>query len=252
VAQLASVVGTAIGAFVVTNIDDFVVLLLLILGMPLDGIRRWQIVIGQYLGFCVLLVISGFGALALRAVSENWAGLLGVVPLALGIRGLIRAGRGSAGPAKEPIIAGTVARVAVVTVANGGDNVSVYVLLFRQLNITGTAVTVLVFLVSLGVLCAAALLIGQHTPLIPGIIRGNRWLTPSVFVMIGALLLIRTGAIAHVVGAAHPVRTSHLPRARTAGPDADRCRVAHRGHCGDGKLEVKQAGRPRGRQTGWP
>jgi cadmium resistance protein CadD (predicted permease) len=199
VAHLASVVVTAIGAFMGTNIDDFVVLLLLILGMPLDKIRRWQIVTGQYLGFCALLVISACGALALRTVSENWVGLLGVVPLALGIRGFIQAAHSSDATSKTPIIASNITKVAIVTVANGGDNISVYVLLFRQLNMNDIAVTILVFLVSLGGLCMAALVIGQNVQIIPGIVRSNKWLTPTVFVTIGAFVLVRTGTVAHLL-----------------------------------------------------
>jgi cadmium resistance protein CadD (predicted permease) len=202
VAHLARVAGTAAGAFVGTNIDDFVVLLLLVLGMPEDGIRRWQIVIGQYLGFAVLLVISACGALALHAVSESWAGLLAVVPLALGVRGLIQAWRAPDTTGETPILAASVARVAIVTVANGGDNVSVYAVLFRQLDPAGTAVTIVVFLLMLGALCVLALVVGQHARVIPGIIRGNKWFTPSVYVIIGAVLLVRTGAIARLAGAA--------------------------------------------------
>lgn len=193
-AHPASVVGTAAGAFIGTNIDDFVVLLLLVLGMPVDGIRRWQIVAGQYLGFGVLLVISACGALALGALSERWAGLLAVVPLALGVRGLIEAGRGPPPAGKAPILVGNVVKVAAVTVANGGDNVSVYSLLFRQLNPAGTAGTVVVFLLLLGGLCALALVVGRHTRLVPAIVRGDRWLTPCVFVIIGVALLVRTVA----------------------------------------------------------
>ncbi len=198
-AHLVGLIATAIGAFIGTNIDDFAVLLLLILGMPLDKIRPWQIIAGQYLGFCVLLVISACGALALHAVSENWVGLLGFIPLLLGIRGFIQAARDADTEARAPIVARNVVKVAVVTVANGGDNISVYVLLFRQLNWSGIAITVSVFLVSLGVLCMTALAIGQKVQLIPGIVKGNKWLTPSVFVIIGALVLYRTGAVAHLL-----------------------------------------------------
>jgi cadmium resistance protein CadD (predicted permease) len=195
VAHLLGVVGTAVGAFVGTNIDDFVVLILLTLGMPLDGIRRWQIVTGQYLGFCGLLLISGLGAAALRTVPENWVGLLGVVPLALGIRGFVLLRRGSAASPEKPILASSMATVAIVTVANGGDNVSVYILLFRQLNVTDTVITILVFLIMLGALCAVALIVSQHARLIPGIVRRSRWLTPAVLVIIGIILLARTGTL---------------------------------------------------------
>ena len=198
-AHLASLVGTAIGAFIGTNIDDFAVLLLLILGMPLDKIRPWQIFAGQYLGFCALLVISACGALALHTVPENWVGLLGIIPLALGIRGFIQAARNSDATAKTPIIASSVTSVAIVTVANGGDNISVYILLFRQLNFYGIAITILVFLASLGGLCVAALAIGQNAQIVPRIVRSNKWLTPTVFVTIGAFVLVRTGTVAHLL-----------------------------------------------------
>ena len=75
-------------------------------------------------------------------------------------------------------------------------------MLFRQLNPAGTAVTILVFLLMLGGLCALALAVGQHARIIPGIVRGNKWFTPSVYVIIGAVLLVRTGAITRLLSAA--------------------------------------------------
>lgn len=198
-ASLSSLIITAVGAFIGTNIDDFAVLLLLILGMPLDKIHRWQIVAGQYLGFCVLLVISACGAFALHAVPENWVGLLGIVPLTLGIWGLIQAARRAGASDKTPIIAADITKVAIVTVANGGDNISVYVLLFRELNVSDVAVTVSIFLALLGGLCAVALAIGQNEKIIPGIVRSNKWITPAVFVAVGTIVLIRTGTVSHLL-----------------------------------------------------
>ena len=197
-AHLVGVVVTGAGAFIGTNLDDFVVLILLASGMPTNGIRRWQLVAGQYLGFCALLVISGVGAVALRTVAERWMGLLAIVPVVLGLRGFVRAAKESAPSTKAPILAGNVAMVTIVTIANGGDNVSVYVLLFRQLGKANTIVTVLVFLLLLGGLCAAALIVGQQARLIPGIVRWGRWLTPSVFIVIGMFLLIRAGTLSYL------------------------------------------------------
>jgi cadmium resistance protein CadD (predicted permease) len=198
VTHVVQVVSAAAGAFVGTNIDDFVVLLLLTLGMPFDGIRRWQIVSGQYLGFCALLVLSGIGALALHTIADSWVGLLGIIPLALGVRGIIRVSRESSQPEKAPILANSIAAVAVITLANGGDNISVYVLLFRQLNPIDLLVTILTFLFLLGVLCGTALIIAKNVQFISKVMRGNQWLTPLVFITIGLLVLIRTDAAVHI------------------------------------------------------
>lgn len=178
--------------------DDFVVLLLLILGIPAGGNRRWQIVAGQYLGFSVLVVVSLLGAAALRGVSENLVGLLGVVPLGLGIRGLTRVARGRSAAQNAPILAGSLATVAMVTVANGGDNVSVYVLLFRGLSIAEITMSIAVFLVMLGFLCAVALFIGERAKLVLGAMGNTQWLTSIVFSVIGIAVLVRTGAAAHI------------------------------------------------------
>lgn len=196
--RLVEVCGTAVGAFVGTNVDDFVVLLLLILGIPAGGHRRWQIVAGQYLGFSALVVISLLGAVALRSVSENLVGLLGLIPLALGIRGLARIARGRSAPQDEPILAGSLATVAMVTVANGGDNVSVYVLLFRGLKVAEIAMSIGVFFVMLGFLCAVALVIGERAKLVLGAMGNTQWLTSIVFTVIGIAVLFRTGTVAHI------------------------------------------------------
>ncbi len=197
-AALAEVAGTAVGAFVITNIDDFALLLLLFLGQPSEGTGQWRIVAGQYLGFCVLLIISAAGGGMVRTIPAHWIGLFGLVPLALGVRSFASAARGDPGAAAPAWVGNSIVAVAIMTVANGGDNVAVYVLLFRQLDATGAAVTVLVFLLLLALWCAAALIVGRHARLIPGVVAASRWLTPAALVIIGIFLLIRTGAFSYL------------------------------------------------------
>jgi cadmium resistance protein CadD (predicted permease) len=189
---------TAAGAFVGTNIDNFVVLLLLILGIPEGGHRRWQVFAGQYLGFAVLVVASLLAALALGSVPLYWAGLLGLIPLALGVRGLLQVQRGRPAGREQPIHAGSLLTVAAVTIASGGDNISVYVLLFREEGAADVAWSIVVFVLMLGAMCTAALLIGERAKALLPAIRGAQWVTSAVFTAIGSVLLIRTGALLHV------------------------------------------------------
>src|SRR5204862_445915 len=148
---------TAAGSFVATNIDDFVVLLLIAVSAPPEGARIWRVTGGQYLGFAAIVAISVAGAAALHAVPVEWAGLLGVIPVVLGIWQLLRLRR-PGGEARTAARADTVTAVALLTIAGGADNVSVYVPLFRRLDGAGTGMTLAVFAVLLGVWCAAALL----------------------------------------------------------------------------------------------
>jgi cadmium resistance protein CadD (predicted permease) len=84
------------------------------------------------------------------------------VPLALGLRAVwLRAvwqawrGGPAGSPDGEELAAGpSVLAVAGVTIANGGDNVGVYVPVFAVVGTTGVVVYAVVFLVLVGVWCA--------------------------------------------------------------------------------------------------
>lgn len=82
---------------------------------------------------------------------------------------------------------------APVTVANGGDNVAVYVPAFRVLGIAGTAVTVVVFALGVVVWCLAASWLGSHRRVVGAVERWGHWLVPAVFVTIGVVVLAGAG-----------------------------------------------------------
>ena len=189
--HLAAVVAAAVVAFVGTNMDDFVVLLLLVLGTARDETSRHQIVIGQYIGFCGLLVAGLGGAALFGLIGTQWIGLLGILPIALGLNGFRRAVQHNTDEPNGTRFTGGVLRIAVVTVANGGDNISVYIPLFRELSAGSKVIASGAMLVMLGLWCAAALTVGHHARLIPGIVRIGRWLTPSVYVVIGIVVILR-------------------------------------------------------------
>lgn len=71
---------SAIGAFLVTNIDDIFVLMLLF-SQAGAQIKSKDIIIGQYLGFSLLVVISLLGTFGVMLIPEKWVGLLGLIPI---------------------------------------------------------------------------------------------------------------------------------------------------------------------------
>ena len=124
--------------FVSTDVDDLVMLLALFADPAFD---RRLIVIGQFIGMAILVLASVLiAALAVR-VSREGAALLGVVPVAFGLRGIwklwrSRRCRGSTESAASfalgggPRTASQLIAVTVLTVSNGGDNLVTYVPLF--------------------------------------------------------------------------------------------------------------------------
>jgi cadmium resistance protein CadD (predicted permease) len=189
--ELGTVV-TACGMFAGTNVDDIIILTVLFLAGRADGLpRAWHIWAGQYAGIAALVVISVVAALGLTIVPDDWVGLLGVVPFALGVRGLISAFRAS-GSGTSPAVATGPISIAGVTIANGADNISVYTPVFRTIGAGPTLVTVAIFAIGVALWCLAASWLGSHKKVIEAVDRHGHWLVPAVFITIGALIVIQS------------------------------------------------------------
>ena len=180
------------GLFAGTNVDDLIVLTVLFLSSRATGKpARWQIWVGQYAGIGALVAVAALGALGLAIVPDRWVGLLGFVPFGLGVRGLVRATRTdpSAGE-PAPVASGTLA-VAAVTIANGADNIAVYTPAFRTIGLVDSVVTIVVFAVLTALWCAAGGWLGGHPRVTAAVGRYGRWLVPVVFMVVGAVIVVR-------------------------------------------------------------
>jgi cadmium resistance protein CadD (predicted permease) len=193
---LAGTILTAAGLFAITNIDGLIVLTALFLASASGKPRPWQIVAGQYLGFSAMLILSGLAAFGLIAVPDQAKGLVGLLPLALGIRGLLKARTNRSGA--SPWITTNLPSVAAVILANGLDNISVYTTLFSRLSIGGIVTTVAVFLVLGAVWCYLAFLFGGNKKIVVALSHAGDWLVPLVFIAIGATILITSGVPAEL------------------------------------------------------
>jgi len=186
----------AVGVFAGTDIDDIIVLTVLFLaGRATGRPTKVHVIAGQYLGIAALVAVSAIAAVGLLIVPQRRIGLLGLVPIALGIRGLVAAATNR--DRDTPVAAAGVLSVAAVTIANGADNLSVYIPLFRTIGPGDSLLTVAVFAVMVAVWLAAAFWLGSHKRVVALVERFGHWLVPVVFVAIGALILIRSGPIAH-------------------------------------------------------
>lgn len=195
--RLGCVMLTAATLWTITNIDDFVVLTVLFAQSAQSGTPRpAQIVTGQYLGSILLIMISGGAAAGLMIVPNDRVGLLGLLPLTLGVYGLVRAWRHRDGNSTTwPLGVGS---IAAIIIANGGDNISVYTTVFRTLPYADTAITIATFLVLVGVWCVAARFSVTHTKVLTAMHYIGRWLVPVMYITIGFIILLGSGVLVHL------------------------------------------------------
>jgi len=180
--------------FVVTNVDDFVVLTVLFATAGRGGPSGRQIVTGQYLGIGLLVTVSSLVALGLSPVPARWIGLLGLVPVGLGVRGLVRLRRPTDEEVRVTAMTGTLGVVAL-TLANGADNLSVYIPLFRQAGPGRSAAYVVTFAALVGVWCLVARAVAGRRVLVAGIDRVGRWLVPVLYIAIGIRVIVVSGLV---------------------------------------------------------
>jgi len=191
----------AFGAFAATNVDSLVVVTALFFSGGVSGRPRTsQIWVGEYVGFAVLVAVSACVAAGLEVVPSHAVGVLGLIPLGLGVRGLSQARRSAseAHSVGHPLANG-VGSVVVLAVANGADNVAVYAALFHELGLRASLVSVVVFAALVAGLCALASWLGSHPRVVRHLERYGEWLVPVVFIVVGAAIVIRSGLLRGVV-----------------------------------------------------
>lgn len=182
----------AAGAFVSTNLDNGLVAVAMVAAAPPEKARR--IASGQAFGFLVLVLAAAGTAVALFDVPTRAIGLLGLVPLALGIRGLLALRHGDAHEraARRAFGSGIIA-AALVTLGAGGDNLAVYIPLFRATGTGGRLATALVFLVGETLLTLAILGAGRHPRARAVSARIGAVAAPLLYCAIGVLILLAAG-----------------------------------------------------------
>ncbi|MEV4122843.1 cadmium resistance transporter [Micromonospora sp. NPDC049645] len=193
--DLLSTGAAAAVVFAATDIDDIVILTLFFVAARTAGRpRTWEIVAGQYLGIGALALASAVIAGGLLVVPDPWTGLLGLLPIALGVRAL----RGS-GEEEAPAVVTGALGVAGVTIANGADNVAVYVPVFRALGVADSAVFLLVFVLLIALWCAVGAWLGGHRRVVRLVERAGAWLVPAIFIAIGVVILVSSGVLGRLV-----------------------------------------------------
>lgn len=204
---LLSALITAVTSFVATNLDDIVILMIFFAQVNVN-FRLRHIVIGQYLGFLMILLASLPGFLGGLVLPEVWIGLLGFLPILIGIRQLlstqdqenqVQTVTCNLQPnSRQSLFANLLVpqtyHVAAVTIANGGDNIGIYVPLFASSSAAELIVILSVFLVLVGVWCAIAYYLAGHPKLAPFLTQYGEALVPYVLIGLGLFILIENGS----------------------------------------------------------
>ncbi|MBF2051644.1 MAG: cadmium resistance transporter [Elainella sp. C42_A2020_010] len=210
--ELSAALIKGITSFVATNLDDIVILTIFFSQINAN-FRVRHILVGQYLGFLVIILASLPGFLGGLVLPEAWIGLLGLVPIGIGLYQLFNSNDDdtiqtvtcelSTKP-RQTLFASLLVpqtyHVAAVTIANGGDNIGIYVPLFASTSLTGLLIILSVFLVMVALWCAVAYYFSRHPAIMPILTRYGNVIVPYVLVGLGLFILIENGSYSLLPG----------------------------------------------------
>ncbi|MBB6488081.1 cadmium resistance transporter [Rhizobium lusitanum] len=196
--HLLGALGVAIVVFASTDVDDLFVLL----GFFADPkFRVRQIIIGQYLGIAALFGFSVLASLLVFVVPAAYIGLLGLAPIYFGLKRLWEIWNGidtddnPEDHEKASAGHGNIVAVALVTIANGGDNISVYTPLFATRSAYEILAFGCVFAALTAVWLGVAHALVNHPKLGAPIRRHGYRVVPFVLIAIGVLILYEAGTV---------------------------------------------------------
>jgi cadmium resistance protein CadD (predicted permease) len=199
VIHVLDLVGQAIVLFISTDLDDVFVLL----GFFADPrFRIRQIVAGQFIGIATLYALSVVGSLVALVIPPASVGLLGLVPIAMGLKNgwdlWIFSDANEqvfTDHRKSPAGRANIAAVVAMTIANGGDNVSVYIPLFAMRSGPSIAIMGVVFGIMTAMWLTLAYWLTRHRAIGVPVRHYTRLLMPFVFIALGVFILYQAGSV---------------------------------------------------------
>ena len=181
----------AVIAFTASNIDN---LFMLVFFFSNKNFKNRHVVIGQYIGISSLILISSFGYFFKFIIPASLIGFLGIFPILIGIRELIKLSKheeitdDELNPNKE-YKRSSIFQVALVSFSNGGDNIGIYVPLFASISAYEMGVTFIIFFLMIGLWCFISHSLVNHSILSDKIEKYGHIIFPFVLIAIGLFIL---------------------------------------------------------------
>ncbi|WP_341527702.1 cadmium resistance transporter [Nostoc sp. UHCC 0302] len=207
---LISTVIIGISAAFATTFDDNLYLTAFF-GKINHTFRPKHIIIGEFLGFTALVFASLPGFIGGLVIPEAWIGLLGILPIAIGISHLmsreeavetVQAVSVNLTPNHSPrckkSIWATIRdpqtyRVSAVTIANGANNIGIYVPLFASSNLPSLGVILCVCYLTVGMWCLLSYNLTRNPLMAPVLTRYGRKVFPFVLIYLGFSIMMKSG-----------------------------------------------------------
>ena len=209
--SLESAIATGAAVALATTFDDNIYLTSFF-GRVSRTFRPRHVVVGEFPGLTILISVSLVGFFAGMIVSDMWVGLLGVLPIMIGIHQLMSKEEDDNSDVIEEVekvhtevgrprikqsLWSTIRdpkthRVTAVHVSNGGNNVAVYIPLFASSSLPSLGVILTMCYMTIGFWCFCSYNLTRFPGISVLIARYGRKIAPFVLIYLGLSIIVKS------------------------------------------------------------
>lgn len=201
---------TSLISFISTNIDDIFILTILFSQVG-KNLSKKDIVLGQYLGVGLLVLFSILASHSLNRIQTEYLGLLGIIPIFLGIKSWLDfvknkkrtasiekdSSANKADLTDETLLTSGLRphflNVTLLTLGNGSNNIGIYVPLFSRYSVIDLIISVLIFIIMIAIWCYFSFKLANLSFIQEELHRHQAFIIPVIFIGLGIYILIDSG-----------------------------------------------------------
>jgi cadmium resistance protein CadD (predicted permease) len=191
--DLLPILGVAAIAFIATNADN---LLLLFAFLADRSFKAWQVIIGYAFGMVAILALSWLVAWFAHFLRPEYAGLLGIVPIGLGLKRLydqfVRQTKSAVLTSSKRSTHSQIITVALADVAHGPDTIVLFSALLADSDLVAQfSISIAYFVLVIG-WCSLGFFLLRHPRVRGPAQRYGEHLSPYLLIGVGIYVLLNT------------------------------------------------------------
>ena len=156
---------------------------------------KGKLIAGHFLGVGVITVVSMLGAFGLQKLPLKYVGILGLVPIGLGINAWLNQKKSADDDDAPEAQSVSLLSMAMITVGNGADNVGVYIPLFTGFSGTERIGAVIVFTVMTALWVHLANSLAEFPKVKKAVGKYKHIVIPAVFILLGVYIIMDSGLL---------------------------------------------------------
>ncbi len=180
---------TAFLTFVSTELDDFVVFVVLFNNFQVK--KKWLVVIGQMSALMIVTAVCSFVAYYLEKIPPQYLRFCGIVPILLGIKELFDKDTDDKNekPAKNKAQGfGIIITAFLITIAASADNLEIYIPIFTKYTLSEKLITMAIFAVLQIGVSILQIKTTQISVVQTVLKKCKHWIVPVVFILLGIFI----------------------------------------------------------------